>query len=679
MNTVLNESLAILQQISFLRADWFYAFVPLFIYLFLSFTKTTNKRNWQTIVDPQLQAFVLEANNNKQRRYPVFLIFIAASLCITALAGPVYKKLPQPVYREQSALVVLLDLSQSMNSADIKPSRLARAKLELLDILKTRKAGQTAFVVYAADAFAVTPLTDDNATIANLIPSLETSMMPAQGSDLSKALAKAFSLFTQAGIINGDILLITDDVHQRDEAAIKKIFSQGHRLSIFGIGTSQGGPIPLDGGFLLDNEGAIVVPKLYSAKLQNFALAGGGLYTSLTADDSDTLKLTRLFESTELAKESSSDNINADIWQEEGYWLLLPLLFFAALWARKGWLAIIIIFILPLPQPAYADSNDQTVNSADSSKLIDTKNLWSSADQKAMRAFNKGNTAEAAKQFNHPEWKASALYKNGDYQAAADALKDTSTSDGYYNKGNALAKLGNYEEAIKAYDKALEADANNADAEYNREQVKQALKKQQEESQNSEDKESTDKDKSEQEKSDSDKSDQDKSEQGDSKKDNTDKQEPEGQDSQDQDSENQDTEQKQTNDKEANDKDEQQESDDKKSSKPDESENKQTEEELKQRDAQQEAKQQEEEQRQYEQDQKESAEKNQVENDAENNDNQPPKEIEINPKEASISEAEKATEQWLKRIPDDPGGLLKRKFLYQYNRLPNQTDDKEPW
>ncbi len=69
----------------------------------------------------------------------LLLTFIAVSLCITALAGPVYKKLPQPVYREQSSLVVLLDLSQSMNATDIKPSRLARAKLELLDILKTRK------------------------------------------------------------------------------------------------------------------------------------------------------------------------------------------------------------------------------------------------------------------------------------------------------------------------------------------------------------------------------------------------------------------------------------------------------------------------------------------------------------------------------------------------------------
>ncbi|MDT8282048.1 MAG: hypothetical protein RQ982_04460, partial [Gammaproteobacteria bacterium] len=56
-----------------------------------------------------------------------------------------------------------------------------------------------------------------------------------------------------------------------------------------------------------------------------------------------------------------------------------------------------------------------------------------------------------------------------------------------------------------------------------------------------------------------------------------------------------------------------------------------------------------------------------------------PAEVEVNPVEASISEDEKATEQWLKRIPDDPGGLLRRKFYYQYKQLPNQNDDEKPW
>ncbi len=665
MNTTLNDSLNLLQQIHFLRADWFFAFIPLLIYLFLYLTKSSNSKNWQSIIDPQLQPFVLEKNNHKQNRYPVFLIFIAASLCITALAGPVYKKLPQPVYQEKSALVVLLDLSQSMDATDIKPSRLARAKLELLDILKTRKSGQTAFIVYAAGAFVVTPLTDDNATIANLTPALETSMMPAQGSNLSKALTKAFSLLTQAGVIHGNILVITDDIHQRDETAIKKLLSQGHRISIFGIGTAAGGPIPLDGSFLLDKKDAIVVPKLDTAKLQRFALAGGGLYTSLTADDRDTLKLTSLFQSTEISRETddndNSNNINADTWREEGHWLLLPLLFFAALWARKGWLAIVILFILPLPQPAYA---------------IDSQHLWSSPDQKAMRAFNNDNIEEAVKQFNNKDWKASALYKKGDYQAAVEMLKETKTSDGHYNKGNALAKLGKYEAATKAYDKAIEIDKNNADAIYNREQIKQALKKQKKSSQNDENSDSADKDKSEDQKSDdqeSESSDSKNQESKDTENSDTDNQDADNQDDKSQDSDKQKASNKDSENKEPDDKDTEN-----KNSETQQS-NEKNEEDLKQRNAQQEAEQQQKEQEKYKQDKKDIAKENQTEEISDDKDNKRPKEVDINPKEQSISEAEKATEQWLKRIPDDPGGLLKRKFLYQYNRLPNQIDEQEPW
>ncbi|MBL4711701.1 MAG: VWA domain-containing protein, partial [Gammaproteobacteria bacterium] len=388
-NTLPDEFLILLNSLHFIRADWFYAFIPLFIYLFLLYKTTQNNKNWAAVIDPVLTPFVLSKTHNKQRRYPLLLIFITASLCITALAGPVYKKLPQPVYREQSSLVILLDLSQSMNAADIKPSRLSRAKLELLDLLQTRKTGETALIVYAADAFVVTPLTNDNATIANLIPSLTTNMMPAQGSNLSSALSKTFSLFTQAGVINGDILVITDDIHTRDESAIQKVTSQGHRLSIFGIGTSSGGPIPLDkehgGGFLKNKNGAIVIPKLQIRKLQRYALTGTGLYTSLKADDDDMEKLSRLFQSTKVSEDTTTKDLNADVWQEEGHWLLLPLLLFAALWSRKGWIGALLPFVLGtfISAPQTAHAIDLLTHTPD--ELFNTQYLWLSRDQKAMQ------------------------------------------------------------------------------------------------------------------------------------------------------------------------------------------------------------------------------------------------------------------------------------------------------
>ena len=660
------EALTIMDSLHFIRNEWFYAFIPLLLFLFFSYRTRQNNRNWLGVIDPQLLPYVLSQSGNKQRRYPLLLVLIAGSLCITALAGPVYKKLPQPVYREQSSLVVLLDLSQSMNATDIKTSRLSRAKLELLDLLKTRKSGQTALVVYAADAFVVTPLTDDNATIANLVPSLETDMMPAQGSNLANALEKTTSLLRQSGTIHGDILVITDDIHARDESAIKKVVSLGHRVSIFGIGTAEGSPVPLaDGGFLQDSDGAIVLPRLDSARLQSYALHGGGLYTVVQANDSDVEKLAKLFQSTEVSKdEDSSDanNLSADVWQEEGHWLLLPLLFFAALWARKGWIAALVLFVSstagPMPPSAYADT--------ESSPILDTRHLWSSPDQKAMRAFNNGDSETAAREFTQPDWKASAYYRSGDFESAVRTLEDTDSSDGLYNKANALAKLGRYEEAIKAYDRALELDESNADAKYNREQVKQALQEQQQQqgSQQQDDQQQDGEDQESQE------SQQQDGQQQDSQK----------QDGQQQDAEQQQQQKDSESQSENNESDEQQQSS---QGKPQENDEQQAQEQLKQRDAEAEAEQQKKEEQQYQQEQKEQQQSDteaSQEQEVEHRDSEEEAmDIEVNPTQASITEQEKATEQWLKRIPDDPGGLLRRKFHYQYKQIPNQTDSEQPW
>ncbi len=667
---IISEFWVIQNNLHFIRSDWFYAFIPLIIFLYLLYKTTANNKNWRSVIDPQLIPFVLSKTANKQRRYPLLLTFIAGSLCITALAGPVYKKLSQPVYREQSSLVVLLDLSQSMNATDIKPSRLSRAKLKLLDLLKTRKTGQTALIVYAANAFAVTPLTDDNATIANMVPSLETDMMPAQGSNLSIALAKTFSLLTQAGVVSGNILVITDDIHQRDKTAIKKVFSQGHRLSIFGIGTTQGAPIPLAGAFLKDNNGAIVIPKLHPAKLQSYALNGGGLYTSLKNDDNDIDKLAALFQSTNISKDVANKDLNADVWQEEGHWLLLPLMFFAALWARKGWLASVLVFIFSftgiVPQQAYADASDSSNNNPNKTFNLDIKNLWSSSDQKAMKAFNNGDTKKAAENFTQPDWKASAFYRDRNYEAAAKTLENTESSDGLYNKGNALAKLGKYEDAIQAYEKSLEINKNNDDAKYNIKQVKQALKEQKKEEQS----QSSEKDQ------------QDDSQQNSEQNKDQNKDQDKNTDSKQDDSQSSDNSSKQTENKDDN---EQPSESDKDAKTKSEEQEKMEQEQLKQRDAKQEAEQQKQEDQEYQQDQTNQKKEEQESADAsdkeveQKNSDEKPMDIEINPKEASITEEEKATEQWLKRIPDDPGGLLRRKFYYQYKRIPNQADSTEPW
>jgi len=627
------------EQLHFLRPEAFYTFVPLLLIIVLFLTSKATSLSWKAVCDDKLLPYILTAGGKKSGILPILLITIAASISILALAGPVWKKLPQPVFREESALVIALDLSQSMHATDVKPSRLDRARLKVLDLIKARKGGQTALIVYAATAFTVTPLTDDDNTIANLVPSLEPELMPAQGSNIASALRLATELLQQSGITRGDVLVITDGVPDSASSAIKALADNGHRLSFMGIGTTEGSPIPLSGGFLSDSSGAIVISRLEPFQLQQAALKGGGMFVSMQADDSDIEQLAELFASKRIKTETEGTELTADIWQEEGPWLLLLVLPLVALWPRRGWLVGIVLFTLPVPEPAYALDTE-------GAWPIDTENLWLSSDQKAMKAFNAGDADKAADLFKDSDWKAAAHYRAGNYEKSNELLASPASSAGYYNKGNVLAKLGNYEEAVKAYDNALNIDTENQDARFNRDLVKKALEQQQQQQNNPQQDDNHDQSQDqskEQQQQDSQQQSQDQSQQ-----------------QQDQQS----SEQQQQNEQSAEDQqdNEQQANEQKQDQLTDVNENKDDENQDKQEQQQPDAQQAEDEQKTDEQQLQAQQQHEAVEQE-----------------DAETVESEQAMEQWLRRIPDDPGGLMRRKFIYQYRQMPNQAEATEPW
>lgn len=174
--------------------------------------------------------------------------------------------------------MIVLDLSYSMKSGDLAPSRLARARQKILDLLAQRREGQTGLIAYAGDAHVVTPLTDDTPTIANLLPALDPDMMPVPGSDPGAAVAQAVDLLHSAGIREGRILLLTDGVDTHDRREIEQALKDsGVELAVLGIGTQTGAPIPLpDGGFLKEGDGSIVMPSWMSPPCRNWPLPQGG-------------------------------------------------------------------------------------------------------------------------------------------------------------------------------------------------------------------------------------------------------------------------------------------------------------------------------------------------------------------------------------------------------------------
>ncbi len=452
----------------FLRPLWLLALLPLAAALGLMWRRRLVSRSWRSVVDPRLLAHLLIGENARQGPWTLFAAGLGGLLAILALAGPAWQKLEQPVFRRQSALVVLLDLSRSMDAADVKPSRLLRAQLKLRDILKQQKEGETALIVYAATPFTVSPLTSDAKTIDSQIDSLSTDLMPAQGSRPDRAIGLAEKLLKQAGAGHGGVLMISDGIGGTPPDALKdavgRLVAAGHRLSVLGVGTPEGAPIPdPHGGFFKDGSGAIVLPKLDDAGLEALARQGRGAYRRLSADDSDFHALLAPFDSVFAQQQSKKiDGLMSDQWRDEGPWLLLPLLLLGALAFRRGYLLVLLLLILPQAHPAYA---------------FDWDSLWLRADQRGQQAMAARQPQQAAKLFQDPEWRAAADYRAGNYPAALESLKGIDNAEADYNRGNALAQMGRLPEAIAAYQEALKRNPKLADARYNRDLLEKMQKK----------------------------------------------------------------------------------------------------------------------------------------------------------------------------------------------------------
>jgi Ca-activated chloride channel family protein len=360
-------------------------------------------------------------------------------------------------------MVIALDLSRSMDAQDLVPSRLTRARLKILDILERRSSGQTALVVYSSNAFTVTPLTTDADTVAALVNSLSTDIMPSRGSYPVAAIEKGRQLLEQAGVALGEVLLITDGGSSAAaEQAAEALRESGYQLSILAVGTPDGAPIPrAGGGFVTDRSGNIAVPRLQSSGLQRLAAAGGGRFAVMTSDDTD---IDKLLSDAVGSGGSSDESLATDQWQEEGPWLLLLLVPVAALAFRKGLVLTLLVFFLPVAEPAHA---------------LSWQDLWLTKDQQAERLLEEGSAADAAQLFEDQRWRAVANYRAGDYGGSAAGFGELADSDSLYNLGNALAKMGEFEAAIAAYDEVIEADPDNEDALYNRDLLQDMLEQQQ--------------------------------------------------------------------------------------------------------------------------------------------------------------------------------------------------------
>lgn len=472
------ESFSALNEFHFIRPHWLWAIIPLLIIVALIRYVHKQQSGWQSVLASHLYQHLITTAGIKKVRPPLFLLGFCWVLGTVALAGPTWERLPQPVYQLNTGKVVLIDMSLSMRATDVKPDRLTRAKYKAIDLVNAITEGETGLVAYAGDAFTISPLSSDAQNLTTLIPSLTPEIMPIAGSDPALGLQAAIELLTNAGYQQGEIFWITDGVTNQQMKEISEIFNDSmFRLSVLGVGTEEGAPIQLVNGELLkDSRGAIVVPKLTVNNLKSLSRSSGGRYAPMQSDDSDINYLIEqsLIEQDPTKDEEAKQEKFGDKWQEMGPYLLLLILPFAAYSFRRGIVTVVLIGVL---MPAYSPQ----------ARADWWQDMWKTPDQQAMQAYKNNQYEQAANTFNDTLWQGTAHYKNADYQAALESFShveptDKNYADATYNAGNALAQLGEIDQAIAAYDKVLEQQPQHEEALANK-TLLEKLKEQQEQQQ----------------------------------------------------------------------------------------------------------------------------------------------------------------------------------------------------
>ncbi len=558
--------------VHFIRPWAWLLLIPVAALFFWQVSHKNYQSNWSNLIDQHLLKWILpNSENNTRKKISNSLLLSFWLLLVLALTGPSWQQLPQPIYSNNDANVIVLDLSSSMDAHDIEPNRLSRAKFKLYDLLERIAEGNTALIVYAGDAFILSPLTSDEKTIENLIRPLQTELMPIKGSQPQLGINKAIELLQNAEQVRGNIIWVTDgaEPHQLNEIE-SQLNNHQYHLKILAAGTEQGAPIKMAAGrFLKDSQGNIVVPKLNYAELAQFSDKVGASLTAISADGSDIEILSQTILNP-LESNFQKEDIFADSWNDSGYWLvivLIPIVLYS--FKNKNILALLLVTCFASIAPF------QAVEASVSDKLFLNK------DQQGQKHYKNGDLQSAEKHFRDQNWKAIAAYRNGNYDAASSYLSQAESADEHYNLGNSLAMAGQYQAAINAYQEAIDINAAHQDAIYNKKVIEELLEQEQQESQ------------SEQE----------------------------------------------------------------------QQEQQQQQEQEQQEQQEQDQQQQEQESQQQDSEQQEQEKKTQ----------------EQQMKEMSEQEKQQELEQWLKKISDDPGRLIRNKMKLEYNRRGYRSQPSKTW
>ncbi|WP_075676375.1 VWA domain-containing protein [Stenotrophomonas sp. TD3] len=432
----------------FLRPEWLWALLALPLIIALALYRQRRSDAWRQAVDAHLLPHLLAAGARRRARLP-WALLLGWTLASLAMAGPSWRQQAQPMFQASAPLLVVLDLSSRITATDLPPSRLLQARAKVGELLRARQGGQVGLVVYADDAYTVAPLTDDGSNVALYLDALSPDVMPRDGQRADRGIDWATRLMRQIGALQGQILLVSDQADSEAALAAAQARSLGLQVSVLGLGTPAGAAYR-------DGSGQIRQAALDEGSLRAVATAGGGRYARISADDSDLRALGVLDAREGTAAQRPGEGKQ---WRDEGFWLLPPVMLLALLAFRRRAVlaAVLAVGLLPWMNDAQAQAP------ATPASQPAQGTLWKRSDQVQHQRLAEGVQA----------------YRNGDFATARRQFEGIDNDAGWYNLANTLAREGNYDDAIAAYDRALALHPGMADAVANRAVVDAARKRKQ--------------------------------------------------------------------------------------------------------------------------------------------------------------------------------------------------------
>ncbi|MEM9393127.1 MAG: VWA domain-containing protein [Pseudomonadota bacterium] len=418
-----------LEYFHFLRPVWLLA-LPAIALLWYRIRPSKKAAEVDTdAIAPHLARALRVGDSDKRTFYPIDGVALVGVLLAIAAAGPAWTRLPNPLVSETAPLVVALKVTESMETSDLAPNRLERARFKILDLIGSRAGARTALIAYAGSAHQVAPLTEDPNILRPLLEGLSPQVMPTPGDDATAALTRAVDIL-ETSETPGAVLFVLDDFNPADVDAFTAVRDPPRPPIVFLVAAPM----------------SVTLPQL--DRIPNATVV------QIASDDSDIAEIERNVRSAHAAALAADESL---AWDDRGWLLLWPAALLAALWFRQGWtmrwgLVLLLAALSSAPAPARADG------------WVD---WFLTPDQQGRLAFDNKDYSRAGELFEDPMWAGYAKYRAGEYEDAAEVFSRISTADAAFAQGMAHMRSRGYRAGVAAFETALERQPDFPEAERN--------------------------------------------------------------------------------------------------------------------------------------------------------------------------------------------------------------------